>query len=194
MNTPDENGLEYERDELMSLARRLPTAIAPQRDLWPGIEKAISEDASRTRWNRIVAQAAAVVMLVGGSSGITWFAMKQDMQTPAPTFEVQPLVLEPVSGNFGSDYHLGTEFMAARSDLASRLDRELQSLPPETQAEVRRNMIRIRSAINEINLALAEEPDNALLQELLLSTYREELTVMRRVEGLASAAMRRNDF
>ena len=196
MNGPDENEIDDERDELMSLARRLPTAIAPQRDLWPGIEKAISRGSRRDgfRWNRVVAQAAAVILLVGGSSGITWFAMKQNMQAPTPTYETQPLALQPVSGNFGSDYHLGAEFMEARNDLASRLERELQGLPPETRAEVRRNIVRIRAAINEINLALADEPDNALLQELLLSSYREELTVMRRVESLASAAMRRSDI
>ncbi|MEX2496612.1 MAG: hypothetical protein WD448_11010 [Woeseia sp.] len=196
MNKSDDNGMDREQDELMSMARRLPEGVAPQRDLWPGVAEAIIVDRRRAsfRWNRALAQAAAVILLVGGSSGITWFAMKQNAQTPAQTFEAQPLALQPVSGNFGSDYHLGAEFMEARNDLASRLEQRLQTLPQETQTDVRRNIVRIRAAINEINLALAEEPHNSLLQELLLSSYREELTVMRRVEGLASSAMRRTDI
>jgi hypothetical protein len=36
--------------------------------------------------------------------------------------------------------------------------------------------------------------DNVLLQELLLNTYGEELTVMRKVDGLANSVMRREDI
>lgn len=200
MNGKDDMGIEPERDELTALAERLPKAIAPRRDLWPGIERAIAKTTAgqprraRFAWNRVLAQAAAVILLVGGSSGVTWLAMKENMQAPQAAVEMQALALQPVSGNFGSSYHLGAEFMEARNDLASRLEQELERLPPESRVEVRRNIVRIRAAINEINLALAEEPDNRLLQELLLSSYREELSVMRRVEGLASTAMRRSDI
>ena len=38
------------------------------------------------------------------------------------------------------------------------------------------------------------EPSNALLQELLLKTYREELAVMRKVGGLTQDVMLRNDI
>lgn len=196
MNGHDDNGINDDRDELTALARRLPAGIAPARDLWPGIESAIRERRRQRRfgWNRVLAQAAAVVLLVGGSSGITWLAMSAKMDAGPPSGQTEPLVLQPVSGNFGSNHHLGPEFMDARADLAARLDRELERLPPETRSEVRQNIVRIRAAINEINLALAEEPDNPLLQELLLSTYREELDVMRRVEGLASTGTYRTDI
>lgn len=196
MNGYDDNGTNGERDELTALARKLPAGIAPGRDLWPGIEAAIDRHERQRRfgWDRLLAQAAAVVLLVGGSSGITWFAMSTRMDQVAPAEQTQPLALQSVSGNFGSNYHLGPEFMDARADVAARLERELDRLPPETRSEVRQNIVRIRSAINEINLALAEEPDNPLLQELLLSTYREELDVMRRVEALATAATYRSDI
>jgi ferritin len=52
----------------------------------------------------------------------------------------------------------------------------------------------IREAIDDINTALAADPDNAYLQELLQKTYREELTVMRRVGGLTRSVMLRNDI
>jgi hypothetical protein len=196
--------IDYERDELMLAARRLPAGIAPKRDLWPGIASAIEDNAreqkgsafsrGRPGWNRIFAQAAAVVLLVGGSSGVTWFAMKQDAQPLATVPSAGTLRFESVAGSFGSQYHLGPEFMDARNELAARLDEELARLSPATRHEVETNLETIRAAILEINLALAEEPDNALLQRLLINAYRDELAVMSRVDGIASSAMRRSDI
>lgn len=205
MNESDGNDIDYERDELMAAARRLPAGIAPQRDLWPGVAGAIKENAGnryrampsrgRPAWNRIFAQAAAVVLLVGGSSGVTWFAMKQDAQPMATTVPSgETLRFEPVAGSFGTQYHLGSEFLDARNELAARLDEELARLSPATRTEVETNLETIRAAILEINMALAEEPGNALLQKLLVNAYRDELAVMSRVDGIANSAMRRNDF
>jgi hypothetical protein len=193
MNTPGDR--DEERDELMRAARRLPRGIAPQRDLWPGIEKAIAQPArpSRFRWNKVFAQAAAVLLLVGGSSGVTWLAMSQKQQAQ-PAVAVQGRQFETVAGNFGGTYNLGPDFMEARDDLAARMNVKLARLSPETRAAVEKNMADIRAAIDEINRALAYEPDNALLQDLLLSAYREELTLMQKVDGLASSVMRRNDI
>jgi hypothetical protein len=207
MNTTDENEIDYERDELMLAARRLPPGIAPARDLWPGIARAIEEqqearkaelepgpEGGRFGWNRLFAQAAAVLLLVGGSSGITWLAMQQDTQPVATQPAAQPLQFQPVAGSFGSQYHLGPEFMDARNDLAARLEAELARLSPKTRTEVETNLETIRAAIVEINLALAKEPDNALLQGLLMNAYRDELAVMSRVEGMANTVMRRTDM
>ena len=199
MNNSDEMNIDYDRDPLMVAARKLPPGIAPQRDLWPGIAQAIAAQKAapsrgRTGWNRPFAQAAAVLLLVGGSSGVTWFAMKQDMQTIATEPSAEALQFQSVAGNFGSQYHLGPDFLDARNDLAARLEDELERLSPETQAEVRKNLGTIRAAIVEINAALAKEPDNALLQGLLMNAYRDELAVMSRVDGMANSGMRRTDI
>jgi len=71
---------------------------------------------------------------------------------------------------------------------------KLAALPDETRQEVMANLETIRKAIDEINRALAEQPDNVLLQELLRDSYREELDLMIKVDGVASAAMRRGDI
>jgi hypothetical protein len=204
----DENDIDYERDELMLAARRLPGGIAPRRDLWPGIAGAIEDSEREDRageqkvsaptrgrpaWNRIFAQAAAVVLLVGGSSGVTWLAMKQDAQ-PVATVPSETLRFQSAAGSFGGQYHLGPEFLDARNELAARLDDELARLSPATRTEVETNLETIRAAILEINLALAEEPDNALLQRLLVNAYRDELAVMSRVDSIATSAMRRSDI
>ena len=195
MNERDETEA-GETDALMRAARELPRGLAPQRDLWPGIERAISTPEPRRRdWNRLFAQAAAVLLLVGGSSGVTWLALEGGQPAVQPGSAAPPLEFEMVAGSFGERYHLGPEFIDARNNLAAGLDAKLAQLPPETRVAVEKNIADIRSAIAEMNQALANEPDNALLQDLLLGAYREELRLMRKVDSIATAnEMRRADI
>jgi hypothetical protein len=193
MNETDDKNFD---DELMAAAAGLKTEVSPGRDLWPGIKQAISQPAkpARTVWNSVWAQAAAVLLLVGGSSGVTYLAITKDTNVLSPVAAGPALVFESVSGSFGSMYNLGPDYQDARRSLAAKLDQELSRLTPEERDNVQKNMDIIRAAIDDINLALAEEPDNTLLQKLLISTYREELDLMIRVDGITSAAMRRGDI
>ena len=176
-------------DELMAKAADLATEIAPSRDLWPGIEAAINTpEPARSWFTPYLAQAAAVLLLVGGSSGITWFVMSE---TEAPVQVVAPdLMFEQTSF---ATYDLGPGFQDARARLSSKLDQELERLSPETRAAVEENLDAIRVAIAEISVALEAEPDNVLLQDLLLKTYQEELMLMRHVGGLTQDVMMRNN-
>ena len=192
MNDTDDNNF----DDLMTAAADLATEVKPGRDLWPGIEQAIVKPAqpARTMWNTVWAQAAAVLILVGGSSGITYLAVTDGADVTTPVAGGPTLVFESASGSFGSQYNLGPDYLDAQRDLAGRLDDELDHLTPDVREAVVTNIAAIRTAIAEINLALAEDPDNVLLQELLLSTYREELTLMKQVNGFNLSAMRRGDI
>ncbi len=190
-------------DRLMELARGLAGDVQPERDLWPEIEAAIRDADARPRsdaapsispWNRYLAQAAAVVLLVGASSGLTYLAMDGRPSGVSPVAQTSEPFLEARSASFGNRYMLGPGFQDARRDLEVQLDRELSRLSPVARAEVEMNMLTIRNAIDEISVALADEPDNVLLQELLLSSYQEELALMRKVNGITSAVMLREDF
>lgn len=185
-------------DEIMAMARRLPPEVMPARDLWPGIAGAMEAQERERRvarpWPTLFAQAAAVLLLVGASSGITWLAMQQDGTLPAQPVASGPLTFEPVSGSFGSQYTLGPDFQDARSSIAAKFELELERLPPATREEIEKNLATIRGAIAEINRALADQPDNVLLQKLLLSSYNEELAIMRKVDGVSSAVTRRTDI
>lgn len=177
-------------DKLTLTAGRLATELTPRRDLWPGIEEAIRTP-RRQRWMPAFAQAAAVVLLVGASSAITYVAVK-DQRPPPITQVTTELLFEQTS--FGGRYNLGPDFQDARDMLAAQLDDELARLSPESRAEVERNLQLVRQAIANINEALADEPDNVLLQSKLLMAYREELSVLRRVGGLTRNVMMRNDI
>ncbi len=176
-------------DKLSRAAAALATEIRPERDLWPGIAAAIATPAPR-RWTLVVAQAAAIVLLVTASSAITYVAVKEAQR---PVVQVSPdLVFEQAS--FGNRYNLGPGFQDARSALVAEFEAELERLSPETRAEIASNLQLVQKAIFDINEALEQEPNNVLLQERLLRTYREELALLRRVGGLTRNVMLRNDI
>jgi hypothetical protein len=188
-----------ENEALMNAAAALTKEIRPGRDLWPGIEQALTRNEPggawrATRWNGLLAQAAAVILLVGASSGLTYLAVSDGNSQISPVAQDVERVFEPVSGSFGSRYNLGPDFQDARDVLAARLESELQKLSPESRAGVQTSLDAIHTAIVEINEALAREPDNVLLQQLLLRTYHEEIALMQQVGGIRNSAMKRNDI
>jgi hypothetical protein len=193
MNSSDQTSFD---DELTELAARLPAGVSPGRDLWPAIEQGISASGkaqAATFWNFSWAQAAAVVLLVAGSSGITYVAVS-DGSLRAPEIIYTDNIFETVSGDFGQQYTLGNEYMDARSQLESDFEGKLNALSPNARSEVVQNLNTIRRAIRDINQALAAEPDNTLLQELLLSSYHDEMSLMKKIDGIANSAMRRDDI
>ena len=110
-------------DKLMKAAGQLSTEISPERDLWPDIAAEIEKPARR-RWTPMLAQAAAIVLLVGASSAVTYIATKDGS---GPIVSVAPeLVFEQAA--FGGNYHLGPGFQDARNSLRDDLDVELARL------------------------------------------------------------------
>jgi len=176
-------------DKLSTAASELSTEIPPQRDLWPGIELAITRP-KRSRWTPMLARAAAVVLLVGASSMLTYVIVKEDLQ---PVQRVLPdLVFEQAA--FGREHSLDSVYQRAGGDVALQLDHELQRLSPEARSDVEKNLAIIRRAIADINEALRDDPDSVLLQDLLVKAYREELSLMQRVGDLTKHVMLRKDI
>jgi hypothetical protein len=193
MTSSDETSFD---DELTELAARLPAGVSPGRDLWPAIEQGISASGkaqAATVLGFSWAQAAAVVLLVAGSSGITYVAVS-DSGLRAPEIIYTDNVFETVSGDFGQQYTLGNQYMDARSQLESNFEGKLNALSPDARSDVVQNLNTIRLAIRDINQALAAEPDNTLLQELLLSSYHDEMSLMKKIDGIANSAIRRDDI
>ncbi len=176
-------------DKLMQAASQLKQDISPERDLWAGIADAIETPTPR-RHMPVWAQAAAVVLLVGASSAITYMTVKDS--GPATVVANPGMIFETAS--FSSRYTLGPGFQDARNALVAELEVELEKVSPVTRAEIEVNIELIHQAIFDMNKALEEDPENMLLQERLLKTYREELALLRRVSGLTRNVMLRNDI
>ncbi len=176
-------------DKLLQAASRLETDISPERDLWSGIADAIEKPAPR-RLPPMLAQAAVLALLVGTSSLVTYMAVKDTTSTPV----IGPPEMVFEQASFGERYNLGPGFQDARNALLAELDVEMQRLSPEARENVEANLRLINVAVDEMNSALTQNPENLLLQEQLLRTYREELMLLRRVSGLTRNVMLRNDI
>ncbi len=176
-------------DKLMKAAGQLSTEINPERDLWADISDAIDKPLPR-RWTPMLAQVAAIVLLVGASSVVTYVTMKDGDQRPV--IASPEMIFEQAS--FANRYSLGPGFQDARNALAAEFDAALEKLPAESQQDIETNLKLIRDAIFDMNMALEEDPENLFLQERLLRTYREELMLLRRVGGLTRNVMLRNDI
>lgn len=162
---------------------RLAQAVEPGRDLWPAIEARLQPHARRNgrRW---AWPAAAAVLLVVGSSLLTAVLLRDD----------EPFVARhaPTDGQasyaavaFGPGQALDPAYVAARQELARLLSARIDRLPPESQRKLEKNLAELRRASAEINAALELKPGDPLLEELLLSTYQEELAVLASVQQLA---------
>ncbi len=176
-------------DELMSAAAQLRKKIKPERDLWQGISNAIEKPEPR-RWTPMLAQAAAVVLLVGASSGVTYMMTKDN--SPGTVVASPDMIFEQAS--FGNRYNLGPGFQDARNLLVTDLEVEMERLSPESRATIEENLTLMHRAINEMNTALEKDPENTVLQERLLRAYREELALLQRVGRLTRNVMLRNDI
>ena len=78
--------------------------------------------------------------------------------------------------------------------MVARFEQEFERLSPEQRQDVEQSLEVIRGAINDINEGLQQDPDNTLLQDLLMKTYHEELNVMRKVGGVTQSVMSRRDI
>ncbi|MGB5411290.1 MAG: hypothetical protein WBN09_07165, partial [Woeseiaceae bacterium] len=134
-------------DKLVAAARQLSTEISPERDLWPGIAEHL-EAPQRSRWAPMLAQAAAVLVLIAASSGITWYAVQED---PILVTEIRP-ELTVQQAAFGSRYTLGPEFFDARDSLEQGFDQALGRLSPEQREDVEASLMVIRKVIADINV------------------------------------------
>lgn len=158
----------------------LPREIEPRHDLWPAIEARLDSRPSRRRpawaW-----QAAAAVVLVAASSLITASLLRRG---DSPTAQATATSLPVVRAAFGQSRGLGAGYESARQELATDLEQRLSTMPEPARQKLLANLAEMRRAADEINAALARQPGDPLLEELLMNTYQDELGVIASVNQL----------
>jgi hypothetical protein len=164
---------------LASLARDVP----PDRDLWPAIAAGLEPRRAVRRWLPL---AAAAVLLVTASSLITATLVRRAKGPVAARPAAVPAAPAAQRAAFGPGHALDQEYAAARQQLASMLARRIDRLPRSARHKLEDNLAELHRAADEINAALALQPGDALLEELLLNTYQDELAVLASVNQLAN--------
>ena len=131
------------------------------------------------------------MLLVASSSLITARVVRRSAAPAAPVATVAPPATPDAAGvvrpaSFGPGHALDPEYAAARQQLAAMLAQRMDRLPSSARQKVEDNLAQLHRATDEINAALALQPGDALLEELLLNTYQDELAVLASVNQLAN--------
>jgi hypothetical protein len=71
--------------------------------------------------------------------------------------------------------------------LVKNLEARLAALPPESRAKVMASLKAINDSKRELETELGKDPSNALLQELLVNTYQDEMRVLTAVDEAGAA-------
>lgn len=160
----------------------LNTDIPPMRDLWPGIEARIASEVPRGSGNeqgssrlrgtpsRWLAMAAIVSALAVG----VWLG-----RNALPVREGTAPVATPANGSLlPAAFVTNPAYVKQREALLASYEAQLRALPPQTRDKVVASLAAIHKSMQDIQEALGREPGNALLQELLVNTYQDEMRVL----------------
>jgi len=199
MNNANDNG---ERKVVNSL-RELPTAVQPPRDLWAGIEarivaegrvaaadagtrKRAGSNLSRLRW--MAAAAVVAALAVGMWVGRSVLPTTRPTTSPgAGTTATLPNVNNDGAAALQAAYIVDPKYRKQREALAKSLEAKLASLPPASRAKVISSLATIHKSMQDLEAELGKDPSNALLQELLVNTYQDEMRVLTTVHEASDA-------
>ena len=105
--------------------------------------------------------------------------------TPAPSRPaIEGVPADSVSASFVTD----PRYTMQRAALIQGLEAQLKTLPPDTQHKVASSLLTIRTSIKDLQDALGRDPANALLQELLVNSYQDEMRVLTAVHEAGGAS------
>ena len=198
--------------ELLTLAASLPRSIAPPADLWPEIRTRIGTasggssasgqatasvgaasdahparagrpSARRSRWDNVLHDrrwlAAAAVLLIAVSSAVTVLIVGNE----SSDMPVADVTTDPGVNSVATVQRVNDDYERLDRELASMLAATRDRLQPETVEKVDRNLAIIDAAIAEIRQALAEDPGNDALLQLLKASYGQKSALVRQVSA-----------
>ena len=185
----------------ISSLRDLPLDIAPPRDLWQGIEAQLGQGSrasasgardgveparrfGRSARMRVVAAAAMIAALAIGiwigravlpvagkpPAGVGQTASNMPYGEPSR---------EP--GSWHAAYVMDSKYTRERAQLVKGLEARLAALPPDSRTKVVASLKAINDSKRDLEAELGKDPSNALLQELLVNTYQDEMRVLNAV-------------
>lgn len=186
MTTPDELD-PADAARLRAAITRLPAEVEPERDLWPDIRARIDQGrvqalpgarnapiAPALPWYAAPRRlAAAAVLLVSLSAGVTWWATGRGDSVDGVTDSTAALA------SFAS-------YEKSAAELTATLESRRANLDPATRAVLERTLRTIDGAIAEAREALATDPTNTAVQAFVVTAYRQKLDFLRRANDVAA--------
>jgi len=182
------------RKGLVRSLGELPQGVEPGRDLWPQIEAQIAgrgaaapaaaaparRAAAGTRLKWLAAAAMVGCVAVG-----VWIGHSVWMGGAA----APPLAAaaHPGAGALQTAWVADPRYQREHAELMRSLGDRIAALPPASRVKVMASLTTIREAKHNLEEALGKDPGNALLQELLVNTYQDEMRVLTDVREASDA-------
>ncbi len=174
---------------LLAGAAALPRAVAPPAELWEALRAATTARPARAAWTVRTTRrelAAAAALLVALSSGIT-AALVRDRGAPAPTgVAASDRGAARPRAEWVEFTRAEAEYVGTADDLEALLAGNRAALAPETVRTVEESLRVIDAAIRDARAALARDPANAELSNVLAATYRDKIDVLERTLRLSA--------
>lgn len=181
------------KERTVKSLRELAPAIEPPRDLWPHIEARLTAPLltaaaparaklAQLRWLAAAAMVASVA--VGVWIGRDLLPLSGPVPPGAPVAAVPALTEgSAVQAAYTSD----PRYQRERAQLLQSLQARLDTLPAPARAKVAASLAAIETAKKDLESALGQDPSNALLQELLINTYQDEMRALTDVHEASEA-------
>jgi hypothetical protein len=176
-------------DRKVTSLRELPQSIEPPHDLWPRIEARLGDSraaadsatpaqrrAVRMRWLAAAAMVACVAIGVWVGRGL--LPRPAGSGTVAVNTNPPRGVQPPVTTVPHEVYVSDPRYQEQRAALVRELQARLAALPQPQRDKVTASLQAIEKAKADLEEALGHDPSNALLQELLVNTYQDEMRVL----------------
>jgi hypothetical protein len=172
----------------------LPREITPPEAAWKKIKAQIDMEAQlvatmpmhhreRAFWQRPAFLAAAGLLLVAGASLMTALILGRRIieQTASPV-----AVAAPPSANaeFAAFTAREKDYITVANQISEIIESGKTELSPETIAKLKQSLDVIDGAIAEARRALAADPGNKALIELLSSQYSQKVDLLRRTSAM----------
>jgi hypothetical protein len=166
----------------------LPRDVTPPRDGWPALEArlrdsgthepAFSRRPRRPQLMRIAALAAVIAAVLVGVSIDRW------VLSGAPRAPQREMASRssPTPARMPVAYITDPRYQREREALLRSLTARLAKLPPPTRTRVLQSLATIHQSMRQIQQALGRQPGNALLQELLIDSYQNEMQLLSTVQ------------
>lgn len=174
----------HEAAELLELLERvaaLPRSAEPARDLWPSIERRLSRRPLATSGMGWWLAAAAAVLLA--LTTVVAFRGRLEGPSGPPRGASRPLAAAPRTA-LAEVASAQLSFDDARGRLLAVLQARPDILEPQTMAVVRDNLHVIDRAIQQIQSALEQDPNNVDLAHQLVASYQREISLLERATSM----------
>ncbi len=159
---------------LAELTRDVP----PTRDLWPGIAAAIEAERVAPVASPVRRNAWRMGFGMAASLGLIAFGALLGRSLPTDDRVLANTRVEIPTDNVLATMSQDARHVAAREQLVREAEAKLAELPTQDRERVAASLATIRRSVQEIEAALGREPANALLQELLVNAYQDEMRVL----------------